>query len=335
MSTEDILTQALAERAEATPYDATPLATVAGRARRIRRRRRTTGGAAAAAAVLAIVLPVAVVTGGDGTDAPAPAPAPDGPPSRGYAVDGVYHRADGSTVELPAGTAWSSVTELADGGLVVTAEDATSSAAELDADGHVAAQWCTSSLPVTSGSTAAWTEHPCSRPRQLTIVVDGPSGRVEHPVSSDPELTGVDDEGTVVYYDGAGARLLTADGTDRVIPGFTYPTDYDPARGRVSGQLEGSGGDEVVGGVTDLDGTVLWRRPGLVVGFFSPDGDRMVGRRASSTASVVVSASDGRVVTGLPSAPQAGGFVWQDGEVVAVAGPDGVPPEDVVWATAP
>lgn len=326
MSTEDTLTEVLHERADATSYDATPLAAVVDRARGIRRRRRL-GVTGAVAAIAAAAVPLALLVPGDSPDrAVSPAEGPDAPPRIGYAADGVYHRPDGTTIDLPDGEV-TTVTEH-EGGLIVSDDpgpDGPLHLTAVDGSGGVEDTWCATSVPVTDGTSVAWTEVSCDG-GPATIVVDRPDEeRQTWTVPGEPVLVGIRPVGGVVYVDATddGAPYLSDREGFRVrVPGLTTAVGYAPATDLISGVGAGEG---VV--VTSTGEEVLRlgarRRPGA----FSPDGARLLVQQGLRL--IVVDARSGQVLTRVrgssPDAePLLNGGAWEDPAHLVMAALDGV-----------
>lgn len=274
MSTEQTLADVLHDRADAASYDATPMSVVTGRARGIRRRRRLVA-ATAMAAVAAAVVPLAVLLpGDDGGRGVAPVDAPDAPPRIGYAVDGVYHRADRSTIGLPDGEV-TTVTEH-EGGVIVSDDPGVDGPLRLTSvagSGEVRDTWCATSVPVTDGTAVAWTEVSCDG-GPATIVVDRPDAEPQSwSVPGEPVLAGVRPGGGVVYVDAAdgGAPYLSDREGFRVrVPGLLTATTYSPSVDLIAGPTPDGAA------IVTTTGDVVRLLAGRRVVSFSPDGARVL-----------------------------------------------------------
>ncbi len=189
--TEDLLREALRERADRTAYEPTPLARVATAAHAIRRRRRTAGVLIAAAAIVAITVPMAVVASRSDPDSAPVRPGPtepvlpsDGaprppvkegdsaPPRIAYAVDGEIINPDGGRFTPPGELGISTFTPY-DGGYLVAGDryfEGSASIVHYDASGAIVDQWVGAGLAVGSterrpGRRSARPSRACSSPR--------------------------------------------------------------------------------------------------------------------------------------------------------------------------
>jgi hypothetical protein len=104
MNPEDLLTDALNDRAERTDYPTTPLSTVAGRAGAVRARRRRTTSVLAAAAVVAVVVPGAVWLGHSPGSSPQPGQSLSSGPTTSPTTQPTAHSSDPLVLDaLPQG----------------------------------------------------------------------------------------------------------------------------------------------------------------------------------------------------------------------------------------
>ena len=300
--TEDLLRDALRERADRTAYEPTPLTQVATAARVIRRRRRTTGVLVAAAAIVVVTVPIAVVTSRSDTDSapvgPGPtepaltpdasAPPPEvgvqaAPPRIAYAVDGQIVNPDGTRVDLPDEFGLGGQFTPYQGGFLLAATYEGYVLFRVDSEGGTEPGGCSGGLAITpDGETTAWSTTPCLHSSEgRNMIHAGPTNGTRGDESSQevsqwqPQIAGfLGDQ--VVFSERAGAAWITdLIRAPRRIAGMGSVSGVDSANGWVAGQLENEPDQSAV---IDIDtGTYLWQAPDLTLGRFSPDGRHIVG----------------------------------------------------------
>ena len=304
---DDLLHDALVDRAERTAFDPTPVTTVAARAGRMRRRRRGAVAGVVAAVALAVVVPTLALQGSGERGVEPANPADSAPPSIGYAFEGVYHSPDGSTTDVPKDI--TSVTPLGSS-LLVTDDpgmDGPLHEIRLEADGTRARQ-LTASLPVVGadGSVA----HTVVDDRgAITLLVDDADGSRVGTVALEGRRAGAvgldTARGRVVVI--RASRSDVAYSSIGLAGGGSEPIDL-PGDGR-AGAYNGTTGrfivftdtEAVVSSVVGSDGSELWGSDdgSVFLGGFSPGG-RYVTSSGPDDEFQVRDAATGDLVTEFP-----------------------------------
>lgn len=354
MNDTDDLTRSLHEQADQIGGHPIDLESVRGRARGIQRRRRVVAGAGVLA-VIALIVPVALTSGGgllSGDDNPpatnVPSPTPVGlvkadaasaPRGEGPAVpwmDGsVLHQPDGTTTDL--GKAYQQVTPYDGGWAVVDVAQGTTSF--LAANGDVRESIPGQSLAVSRDGqylARAMTATAGNQDIGLYPVSGvGPGGYLSSVVSFDGtvDLAGFTGAQEVAYTltepnGKSGAWITDWEQDPRRLPGLIEVTAANQATGMVTGltsidELEPGSCSAVVAATT---GQARWETCDYKLEAFSPDGRYVIGSDAygdglGGTTVAILDATDGTVLVEYSTRDLGftGSPVWETSSTVLVS----------------
>jgi hypothetical protein len=329
MNSTDDLTRSLREQADRIGGHPIDLESVRGRARGIQRRRRVVAGAGVLAAI-ALIVPVALTSGGgllSGDDnlppatntSPTPigrvkavaASAPRGEdPSVPWMDGSVLHQRDGTTTDL--GKAYQQVTPYNGGWAVVDFAAGTTSF--LDANGEVRESVAGQSLAVSRDGQSLARAMTATAGNQdiglYPVSGVGPGGYLSSVVSFD---------GTVELAGFTGAQEVAYTLTDPKGKPGAWVTDWEQEPRRLPGLIDVKAANQATGmvsGLTSLDelepgscsavvvaatGQIRWETCDYTLEAFSPDGRYVIGTDAyhdglGGTTVAILDATDGTVL---------------------------------------
>lgn len=341
MSTEDLIRDALRDRADGVEAQRTSMADVISTAQGIRRRRRTVVVLAAAAAVVAVAVPTATFVGRDrsgssplpGTNGPT-APLTTGapqvdvqdlpqgePPRIAYLQGNVFVSAEGNRTTLPL-QGVTNATPYHGGFLAaVTGPDLGPRVVLLDNELHEVWRRCGQGGFAVSadGLSTVYVTGGCDEPL-LTVSLGVTTGMGEGEQS---ERLPRELEYPVGVLGGAAVTSAAPDqggwitdfsGESHRIPGLGLVGGVSESNRLVSGQLDGH---PRTGGVVDVDtGEVLWDTAGWFLEDFSPDGSKVLGVRSDGQVRgwAVFDAATGDLLSEseVPPGPQVHTVAWED-----------------------
>jgi hypothetical protein len=328
MNDTDDLTRSLREQADRIGGHPIDLDSVRGRARGIQRRRRVVAGAGVLAAI-ALIVPVALTSGGGllsgddklppATTAPSPvglvkadaASAPRGEdPSIPWMDGGVLHQPDGTTTDL--GKAYQQITPYDGGWAGVDVAKGTTSF--LAPNGEVRESVPGQSLAVSrDGQSLARAMTAAAGDQDIGLYPVsgvGPGGYLSSVVSFD---------GTVDLAGFTGAQEVAYTLTDPKGKSGAWVTDWEQDPRRLPGLIDVKAANQATGmvsGLTSLDelepgscsavaaaatGQIRWETCDYTLEAFSPDGRYVIGTDAyhdglGGTAVAILDATDGTVL---------------------------------------